>query len=235
MADEARIDRSVKRRRRLARAGFGLVIFLMLVGVAVGIVECAMMPHDSGGDGVEGPSVGTPPDGNDTTVTVPRPTTTVTGAASTTGSPGTAYPAPNADYHALYTNTEYGFTFYLPESWRGLTIVSRQWEGQMLDTEQGTTVTGPEILIRHPLWTESDPRQDIPIMVFTLGQWDLVQAEKLGVGAAPIPPTELGRNSKYVFALPARYNFAFLTGFEEVEQILADHAWQPLPPWEDLN
>jgi hypothetical protein len=72
-------------------------------------------------------------------------------------------------------------------------------------------------------------------MVFTLEQWDLVQAEKLGVGAAPIPPTELGRNSTYVFALPARYNFAFLTGFEEVEQILADHAWQPLPSWEDLN
>ena len=32
----------------------------MLVGVAVGIVECAMMSHDSGGDGVEGPSMGTP-------------------------------------------------------------------------------------------------------------------------------------------------------------------------------
>lgn len=100
MADEHRIDRSVKQRRRLARAGFGLVIFLMLAGVAVGIVTCTRMPHDSGGDRVEGPSMGAPPDGNDTTVTVPRPTTTVTGATSTTGLPGTAYPAPSADYHA---------------------------------------------------------------------------------------------------------------------------------------
>ena len=40
-------------------------------------------------------------------------------------------------------------------------------------------------------------------------------------------PKELGRNSKYVFALPARYNFAFPTGFEEVEDILAGNPLQP--------
>jgi hypothetical protein len=179
-----------------------------------------MWPRDSGGDGgAGGPSVGAPPDSN-TTVT---PSTT-----STAGSPGTTYPAPNPDNHALYLNTEYGFAFRLPESWADYTIVTQQWEGQMLDSgQEGVPVTGPEILIRHPLWTESHPRQDIPIMVFTLAQWELVQAEKLGVGAAPIPPSELGRNSQYVFALPARYNFAFPTGWEEVEQILQGHPWRP--------
>ena len=40
------------------------------------------------------------------------------------------------------------------------------------------------------------------------------------IGAAPVGPRELNRNSKYVFALPARYNFAFPEGYEEVEAIL---------------
>jgi hypothetical protein len=34
------------------------------------------------------------------------------------------------------------------------------------------------------------------------------------------PASEFGRNSRYVFALPARYNFAFPKGYEEVEDIL---------------
>jgi hypothetical protein len=32
---------------------------------------------------------------------------------------------------------------------------------------------------------------------------------------------EIGRSSIYVFALPARYNFAYPTGFEEVESIIS--------------
>lgn len=77
-----------------------------------------------------------------------------------------------------------------------------------------------KFIIRHPKWTADAPRQDIPIMVFTLDQWDQIINEKIAVSAAPLPPSELGRNSKYVFALPARYNFAFITGYEEVDQII---------------
>jgi hypothetical protein len=91
------------------------------------------------------------------------------------------------------------------------------------------TQTGPEIFIRNPAWTEKEPTQDIPIMVFTLEQWNELKQEKFHIGAAPIGPSELGRNSKYVFVLPARYNFAFLKGFEEVEKILAE---KPLKPAE---
>jgi predicted secreted protein len=128
-----------------------------------------------------------------------------------------------------YVNNEYGFTFALPESWRGYTIVSQQWLGHRLGSVVDLAPAyGPEILIRHPLWTQTSPRQDIPIMVFTLAQWQMVEQEKLSVGAAPIPPSELGRNAVYVFALPARYNFAFQTGFEEVEQIMAGQPLQPL-------
>ena len=129
----------------------------------------------------------------------------------------------------LYRNSDYGFAFILPESWKGYLIISERWEGVYLEgsTSGQVTETGPELLIRHPQWVLVSPRQDIPIMVFTLGQWELVQQEKMSVGAAPVPPSELGRNSTYVFALPARYNYAFPAGFEEVEQILEENPLKP--------
>ena len=126
----------------------------------------------------------------------------------------------------VYKNTEYGFDFSLPDSWKGYSVIEDKWEGQILDAqgtlESATKLEGPKITIRHPLWTQEAPRQDIPIMIFTLPQWDLIQQEKLSVSAAPIGPMELGSNANYVFALPARYNFAFLTGFEEVQKIIED-------------
>jgi hypothetical protein len=33
--------------------------------------------------------------------------------------------------------------------------------------------------IRHPLWTKQNPRQDIPIMVFALAQWQLIEADEI--------------------------------------------------------
>jgi hypothetical protein len=69
-------------------------------------------------------------------------------------------------------------------------------------------------------------------MVFTIAQWNDLQNDKFHIGAAPIGPSELGRNSKYVFALPARYNFSFLPGFEEVEDILNG---KPLKPTENFS
>ncbi|MFZ7103010.1 MAG: hypothetical protein ACOWWO_10215 [Peptococcaceae bacterium] len=117
----------------------------------------------------------------------------------------------------VYKNTPYGFCFYLPETWQGYTAVQEQWQG----AKGGEIIeTGPQLLLRHPGWTEKLPRQDIPIMVFTLEQWKALQKGEFFVSAAPIGPGKLGSNSRYVFALPARYNYAFQTGFEEVEEIL---------------
>ena len=65
-------------------------------------------------------------------------------------------------------------------------------------------------------------------MVFTTIQWNSLQENKFHIGAAPIGPKELGSNAKYVFALPARYNFAFPTGYEEVEEILENNPLQPV-------
>jgi len=123
-----------------------------------------------------------------------------------------------------YKNTEYGFNFSLPVSWKGYSIIVNKWQGQIIgDTTTTTQLEGPKIIIRHPLWTEALPRQDIPIMVFIPSEWTLIQQEKLTVGAAPIGPSELGHNNNYVFALPARYNFAFPVGYEEVDNILQNN------------
>ena len=129
----------------------------------------------------------------------------------------------------VYENIRYGFCFYLPETWKGYSIIEEKWEG----TNNGETVeTGPQLLIRHPYWTQNNPRQDIPIMVFTLEQWNALQKGDFSVSAAPIGPSKLGSNSTYVFALPARYNYVFQTGFEEVEDILKGSPLWPSSPSE---
>jgi len=120
-----------------------------------------------------------------------------------------------------YKNTKYSFIFNLPLTWQDYKIVNDSWIGYSESANgEVASESGPLILIRSPQWTGKVPTQDIPIMVFTLEQWNALQQNKFNVGAAPIGPTELGRNSKYVFALPARYNFAFPKGFEVVEEII---------------
>lgn len=122
-----------------------------------------------------------------------------------------------------YKNTKYGFTFSLPKSWEGYTVVEDDWEGFSLSAdgnEQVATEYGPLISIRHPDWEYKAPRQDIPIMIFTIEQWNLMQADKFHIGAAPVNPSEIARSKRYVFATPARYNFSYLTGYEEVDQII---------------
>ena len=123
----------------------------------------------------------------------------------------------------IYKNTEYGFNFALPASWKDYKIITEKWEGTGDSKE-----SGPKLSIRHPKWTKEDPRQDIPILVFTTSQWDKVQKGEFNIGAAPIGPSELGHNSTYVFALPARYNYAFPTGYEEVEDILKGNPLQAI-------
>ncbi|HHY36768.1 MAG TPA: copper amine oxidase N-terminal domain-containing protein [Firmicutes bacterium] len=126
----------------------------------------------------------------------------------------------------IYDNDEYGFRFTLPESWAGYTIVTEEWEGLNPEAPGEIAARGPIISIRHPRWTAERPRQDIPIMVFTHAQWEAMEQGAFHIGAAPIGPRELDRNGKYVFALPARYNFAFPEGYEEVEAILETNPLQ---------
>jgi hypothetical protein len=130
-----------------------------------------------------------------------------------------------------YTNKQYGFTFCLPQSWRGFSVNTSRWDGRLLDSDTAGApkmIHGPELFIRHPRWTAAHPRQDIPILVFTHAQWRLAEREQLAVSAAPIGPSELGHNAAYVFALPPRYNFAYPTGWQEVQDILDHHPLHPL-------
>ncbi len=144
----------------------------------------------------------TPSDTNSTPTATATPTSTPTVATSIT-----------------YSNTLYGFTFTLPLDWQGYTVLNNSWSG-IAPTSGKTVQSGSLILIRNPKWTAAKKYQDIPIMVFTIGQWDSLIREEYSVGAAPIPPSELARNAQFVFALPARYNYAFPEGYQEVDQIL---------------
>jgi len=129
----------------------------------------------------------------------------------------------------VYRNREYGFTFTLPPSWKGFTVLACQWDGQK--GEHWEEEKGPLLVIRHPLYTEQNPREDIPIMVFTQAQWRAVNDSDLNsalvVSAAPVPPSELGRNRTYVFALPPRFSFDEQEGVEEVLKIVKDKPLRP--------
>lgn len=132
-------------------------------------------------------------------------------------------PAPIAVPTSIeYRNDAYGFKVALPLSWKGYSVSIDKWTGYPIGDQLGEVgyASGPVVSIHNPKWTAAVPYQDIPIMVFTLDQWNLLQEEKFSVSAAPIGPSELGRNGKYVFGLPPRYNYAFPLGYEEVDQIL---------------
>lgn len=119
----------------------------------------------------------------------------------------------------VYTNEQYGISVALPDSWLGFGVIDATWVSEPTDADEN----GPEIILRHPDWTESVPTQDLPILVFTKDQWQKIESEVFTVSAAPIPPTLLAENDTYVFALPPRYNFSYLKGYEEVEAIINAH------------
>lgn len=96
-----------------------------------------------------------------------------------------------------------------------------RWQGFTNGPRGDVTVEqGPIISIRDPRWTSAESGQDIPIMVFTQKQWRSLQRGAFMVSPAPIGPHELGRNRKFVFALPPRYNYGSLPGYQEVDQLV---------------
>jgi len=112
-------------------------------------------------------------------------------------------PNETADWKT-YRNEEYGFEVILLDSWKGYSILVKSWDGTTLDGNS-KIYQGPEIIIRNPKWSAAKTWQDIPIMVFTKEEWNLVESGKLNISAAPIGPDKLGENQKYVFALPPRW------------------------------
>ena len=125
-----------------------------------------------------------------------------------------------------YKNTDYGFDFSLPINWQGYSIVKDTWKGNML---KGTVAqSGPKLLIRNPKWTTSAPYEDLPILVFTIPQWNAYLAEDFSISAAPIQASELARNNKYGFALPPRWDFDYSLNYKEAQDIIVS---KPLHPF----
>jgi hypothetical protein len=118
-----------------------------------------------------------------------------------------------------YRNTQYGFSVTLPDSWKGFAVIAGTRE--IRDIASGAVVaTAPTVKLRNPLWTAAKPYEDLPIDIYTTAQWTKIIGEQYSVGAAPIPPSELAHNAKYVFALPARYNYDFALGYEALDQLI---------------
>lgn len=119
-----------------------------------------------------------------------------------------------------YRNEQYGFSMMLPESWKGYTVADDTWTGTSIDPgNEGYRANGVRLFVNNP---KGEKWQEIPVMVFTLDQWKLVDEYKISVSAAPFNPSELGRNSKYVFALPPRWvGYADLLGQDEAQAIVA--------------
>jgi len=125
----------------------------------------------------------------------------------------------------VYKDTKYGFTFSLPGGWKGYTVVVDKWEGQ--NREKGAVEGGPMIRIRHPGWTKENPRQDIPLMIFSLAQWEAVDQGAFVFGTSGVGPSEIGRNRKHVFAILPRFN-PDGAGVREVELILQHGPLHPI-------
>lgn len=120
----------------------------------------------------------------------------------------------------IYQNDEYGFRLTFPETWQGYTVQNQTWEGRLVDTGE-IKYSGPEILFKNPQTTAQQNYQNIPIMIFTKEQWQLVLEETLAVSAAPIGPAKVGENAKYVFATPPRwYGFTDAIGWQEAIDIV---------------
>jgi hypothetical protein len=113
-----------------------------------------------------------------------------------------------SDLPVLYHNTRYNFTFCLPTSWQGYSVLIQQWQGETYSPVRDAaamTEHGPAIVLRNPNWKADAPCLDIPIMVFSRSQWQAEHQGKFSVGAGGIEE-EITHTSKYVFAISSRFN-----------------------------
>jgi hypothetical protein len=128
----------------------------------------------------------------------------------------------------VYRNTQYGFCFRLPADWKGYSITVRKWSGGILSTgDPPKIMQGPLIVIRHPAWTEDDPYQDIPIMVFTRAQWRVKQKYGVITSASGVDWGTFGSNTIYVFKQPDRWvGYTDDKGWREVEDLMMTDPFQ---------
>lgn len=135
-----------------------------------------------------------------------------------------AQKAQTANRQLVYRDQTFGFSIDLPESWRGYTV--NHIKDDIYDvtgkvkTNNGVVDSFEIIELHHPAEDAQNPREDMPVYIFRPEQWEHIQNGEWSVGAAPIPPSVLGRNSRWIITLPARYNYDFKTGWEEVDELV---------------
>ncbi len=132
-----------------------------------------------------------------------------------------------------YHDTKSGFTFYLPDSWSGYSVLHKEWHGTTYVPAKDEAVTvarGPVLVFRHPKWTASKPYQDMTVVVYTRSQW---HAERQGVGSCTYfaggTMVEIGHNRNYVFAMSTHEGKAELEGWREVNQIVSQNVQANAP------
>ncbi len=111
----------------------------------------------------------------------------------------------------VYKNLEYNFELTLLPSWSKYEVST--------STNHGATL----ITIRNiNMWKGDGSYMDIPVLVYTREYYYDKANQDVNYGfAAPIPPTIRAENDKYILVTAPRYNFSYLTGFEDVERILS--------------
>jgi hypothetical protein len=122
-----------------------------------------------------------------------------------------------------YHNAQYDFTFFLPASWQGYSVLPQQWEAQIRSADTREVVGsehGPVIVLRDPHWKASEPYQDIPILVFTRSQWDAEHQGKFFPYAGGVI-FEMQHNDNYVFGIYSRFNADdTVKGWKEADDIV---------------
>lgn len=130
---------------------------------------------------------------------------------------------PSSNASLRYRDPRSGFTFSLPASWQGYSVMTQPWEGQTYSPATDSLVAaerGPMIVLRHPQWKTGDPCQDIPVLVFTREQWAAYRQGRFEVGAGGFQ-FEIGHNLKFVFTISTRYNADdSVPGWQEADQIV---------------
>jgi hypothetical protein len=130
-------------------------------------------------------------------------------------------------------------TFFLPVNWQGYSALVQQWDGVHYSPPVDKVIVvghGAMIVLRHPQWKASAPSQDIPILVFTLAQWDALHHGKLWPSQfAGGVMEEIWHNRQYVFGMSSRCAFEETVGrwketADIVEQNLAANKMPHLYP-----
>ena len=131
-----------------------------------------------------------------------------------------------APHPLVYRNSDFDLSFSLPPYWAGYSVQTNEWYGTTYFPGNDTTETtehGPMIVIRNPFWTVNDPRQDIPILVFTRKQWDRYwQPNAFSVSAGGVEE-EIAHNDRYVFVINSRFNWGDLPGAEDAGRIVDEN------------